>query len=163
MLQTIKSKSRCTSGDMATFVIKWRKCAVATPASCVVNSLVMLITAMQIASSDETPSSQLTISAKCINPAQYEKVCLIPKLFAHMTDHNNSLCYKLQTFKIFQILYTIFLMVFEFLKAFQYLFPQFLISYKDIISGSPRILEVLEVSGKRPNFDESTFLIQNLD
>ncbi len=68
-LQRIKSKSRCTSGDMATFVIKWRKSAAATPASCVVNSLMMLITAMQIASSGETPSSQLTISAKCINPA----------------------------------------------------------------------------------------------
>jgi hypothetical protein len=54
-------------------------------------------------------------------------------------------------------------MVFEFLKAFQYLFPQFLISYKDIISGSPRILEFVVVSGKIPNFDESTFLIQNLD
>jgi len=54
---------------MATFVFKWRKSAAATPASCVANSLVMLITAMQIASSDETPSSQLTFSAKCINPA----------------------------------------------------------------------------------------------
>lgn len=62
MLQRIKSKSGCTSGETATFVFKWRKSAAATPASCVANSLVMLITAMQITSSDETPSSQLTIS-----------------------------------------------------------------------------------------------------